>query len=85
MSEIKERIIGAVTIMTDQDAEKIWQVILDTFKQKEWVSIPEEHPDEIDLAMLADIQSNPDCHTFVTSEDAMKELGLSECVVKPLA
>lgn len=47
-----------------------------TFRERQWALIPEEEPDEIDLAMLAEIQENPDCHEFVSSEEAMKELGI---------
>ena len=76
MSNIKERIIGAVTIMNEKDAAHFWEVIQVTFQKREWDSIPEEEPDEIDLAMLEEIQNNPDCHEFVSSEEAMKELGI---------
>lgn len=31
MSSVKERIIGAVTIMNEKDAEKIWEIIQSTF------------------------------------------------------
>ena len=32
MSNIKERIMGAVTIMSDQEAEKVWNMIQDVYK-----------------------------------------------------
>ena len=76
MSTVKERIIGAVTIMDEQDAVKVWNIIMTTFRRKEWDNIPEELPDEINLAMLAEIEKDPDCHEFVSSADAMKLLGL---------
>ena len=28
MSNVKERIFGAVTIMSDEDAEKVWKLLL---------------------------------------------------------
>lgn len=31
MSNIKERILGAVTVMNDKDAEKVWDLIQSTF------------------------------------------------------
>ena len=43
---------------------------------KTWEDIEEITPDEIDTEMLKDIQSNPDCHSFVPQEEVMKELGL---------
>ncbi len=76
MSSVKERIIGAVTIMNEEDAAKIWNIIMTTFQQKEWSNIPEEVPDDIDLAMLSEIKKDPECHEFVTSKEAMNLLGL---------
>lgn len=76
MSNIKERIIGAVTIMREEDAAKVWSIIEETFNQKEWNAIPQEAPDEIDMQMLADIKTDSDCKEFVSSSEAMKELGL---------
>ena len=38
--------------------------------------IEEVTPDEWDLKMLHDAASNPDCNEFVSSDTAMKELGL---------
>lgn len=76
MSNVKERIIGAVTIMSEQDAIQIWNTIVTTFRDRAWASIPEEAPDETDLEMLADIETNPDCKEFVSHEEAMKLLGL---------
>ena len=31
MSNVQERILGAVTVMSDKDAEKIWELIQGTF------------------------------------------------------
>ena len=31
MSSIKERIFGAVTVMSEEDAQKVWDLILSTF------------------------------------------------------
>lgn len=76
MSNIKEQIIGAVTIMNEEDAAKVWDMIKKAFAEKEWEAIPEEQPDEIDFAMLDDIKSNPDCHEFLSSDETMKLLNL---------
>lgn len=76
MSSVKERIIGAVTVMNEQDANKVWDLIVNTFANKDWDNIPVETPDEIDISMLADIKTNPECHEFVSSEEAMALLGL---------
>lgn len=76
MSNVKERILGAVTVMSDYDAEIIWKIILNHFSDTPWDDIEEEIPDEIDLQMLKEIKENPDCHEFISSEEAMKELEL---------
>ena len=74
MSNIKERILGAVTVMSEKDAKTLWKIIIDNFPS--WDDIDEVEPDEIDLAMLREAETDPDCQTFVSSEEAMKELGL---------
>lgn len=76
MSGVKERILGAVTVMSEEDAVYFWQMIESTFANKEWASIPEETPDEFDLQMLEDIKNDPECKEFVSSDEAMKILGL---------
>ena len=73
MSAVKERIIGAVTIMSEDDAENIWQLIQSAFALK---NVPVTEPDEWDQQMLREIESDPDCHEFVPASQAMKELGL---------
>ncbi len=35
MSNVKERIVGAVTIMSNEDAEKVWDMIQATFHKQE--------------------------------------------------
>ncbi len=74
MSDVKERILGAVTVMTDNDAKKLWKIIIDNFAL--WNDIEEVVPDKTDKAMLKDIENDPDCQSFLSEHDAMKELGL---------
>ena len=74
MSNIKERILGAVTVMTDSDAKELWKMIIDNFGA--WNNIEEDVPDETDKAMLEEIENDPDCRLFISEHDAMKELGL---------
>lgn len=38
--------------------------------------VEEITPDEMDCKMLNEIKTNKDCHTFVSQEEAMKELNL---------
>ena len=39
--------------------------------------IEEIEPDKTDLEMLNEIETNPECKTFVSADEAMKELGLN--------
>lgn len=77
MTAIKERILGAVTIMNDAEAEAVWELIIANFPKRSWADIETVAPDEWDKKMLADIETNPDCKEFVSSDEAMKELGLN--------
>ena len=47
MSNVKERILGAVTIMSDKDAEKVWYLIQSIFTLN---NAEEVAPDEIGRA-----------------------------------
>ena len=77
MTAVKERIMGAVALMNDNDAEKFWRLIQSHYviSLKNWEDIEEAVPDEIDLLMLKEIENDPDCHEFVSSDEVMKELG----------
>ncbi|MCH5270854.1 MAG: hypothetical protein J1E83_08905 [Lachnospiraceae bacterium] len=75
MSAVKERILGAVTVMSDIEAEKIWDMITKHFSF-DWDSVETVSPDEWDKKMLAEIKEDPDCKSFVSSEEAMKAIGL---------
>ena len=77
MTAVKERIMGAVTLMNDDTAEKFWKLIQNHYiiSSKNWEDIKEAEPDEIDLLMLKEIERDPDCHEF-TSDELMKELEL---------
>ncbi len=63
MTAVKEKIIGAVTVMTDAGAESFWHLIEKNYSPS-WDDIAEEDPDEIDLKMLEAIKTDPDCHEF---------------------
>ena len=71
---LQERILGAVTVMNDEDRLRLWGIIADEFGNTgaDWDSIPEAEPDEIDLQMLREIEEDPDCREFVSSEEVEK-------------
>lgn len=77
MNAIKERILGAVTVMDDSDAEKVWNFVVKNLSPHSWDNIEEISPDEWDLQMLDDIDKNPDCHEFVSQDELLKELNLT--------
>ena len=77
MNAIKERIFGAVTVMDNSSALKLWDFISNEFAHKaDWESIPEAEPDEFDLQMLKEIEQDKDCREFVPADEAEKMLGL---------
>ncbi len=76
MNAIKERILGAVTMMNDTDAVKVWNFVVENLSPRSWDDIEEVEPDEWDLKMLDEIDKNPDCHEFISQEDLLKELNL---------
>jgi len=68
MSAVKERLFGAFTTMSESDAQSLWEIIESSYSNtvsKDWNDIEEVTPDEIDIAMLADIAQNPDCKEFI--------------------
>ncbi len=68
MSAVKERLFGAITTMTESDAQSLWEVIESSYSNtvsKDWKDIEEVTPDEINIAMLADIAQDPDCKEFI--------------------
>lgn len=74
MSNVKERILGAVTIMSEADAEKVWNLIQSTFIL---ANAEEVEPEADELRSLkayhdGDLEYQPS----ISQEDLMKELGL---------
>ena len=63
MSHVKERLLGAITVMDEASAMRLWEFVLDLSNQG-WDSIPEVEPDEIDRKMIQEIQNDPDCRLF---------------------
>ena len=77
MTAVKERIIGAVSIMSDKDADIFWHIIQKHFTLPDtFADIEKVEPDETDLIMLKEIENNPDCHEFISQEELMKELNM---------
>ena len=74
MSNVKERILGAVTIMSEKDAEKVWNLIQSAFALS---NAEEEVPDEEELAaMYAYAAGDPEYEPALSRDRVMKELGI---------
>lgn len=63
MSNVKERLLGAITVMNEEDAMRLWEFVLE-LSGNGWDSIEEVEPDEIDLQLIHEAQSDPDCQVF---------------------
>lgn len=63
MSNIKERLLGAITVMDDTSALRLWDFVLELSGQG-WSAVEEVEPDSIDLQMIREADSDPDCHAF---------------------
>ena len=75
MSNVKERIFGAVTIMSEEDAVKVWNLIQGAFALSNAEEVP-PYPDEI-AAINAYKSGDPEYQPSISQEELMKELGLN--------
>ena len=74
MSNIKERIFGAVTVMSEEDAQKVWELILSTLSLD---SIEQVLPEPEEQAAINAYQNgDPDYQPSVSQEDLIRELNL---------
>lgn len=74
MSNVKERILGAVTVMSEEDAKKVWELICATFILN---NAEEEIPDPEELgAMNAYKAGDPDYQPSISQSELIEELGL---------
>lgn len=68
MSDIKERLFGAITVMPEADAKRLWDIVTRLYGTG-WAAVEEVEPDDIDLQMIQDAKTSPDCTTFASEED----------------
>ncbi len=69
MSEIKARLMGAITVMDEEAARRLWNMIERMYSAPDWDAVEEEAPDEIDLAMIREIREDPDCTALASDEE----------------
>lgn len=80
---IRDKLIGAITVMNEADVLRLWAEVKHMAGQKLteeeaaalWSSIPEEEPDQWDLEMIAAANNDPDCKEIATDEEVKKVLG----------
>jgi hypothetical protein len=69
MSVVKERILGAITVMSEEDAKKIWEIIKMQFGFETAI------PTEEEIAIINAYKNNHDDYQpYITHEDLKKEL-----------
>ena len=74
MSEVKNRIIGAVTIMNEKDAAKVWEMIQSVFVLSNAEEVP---PEDDELTAIHAYQNGaPEYQPSATQEEVLSALGL---------
>lgn len=48
ISNIKERLLGAITVMDEANAARLWEYLLELSGNR-WDSVEEEDPDEVEI------------------------------------
>lgn len=77
MRLVKERIIGAITVMSEEEAEKIWSIIQEKFadKSQTWDEIEEAEPTPEELEIIEKYKNGDDNYQpYILHEDLKKKL-----------
>ncbi len=75
MSEVKARLIGAITVMDEDGAQRLWDYVKRLYSSDGWAAVEEVEPDEVDLQMIREAQADPDCSTFASDAEVRAVLG----------
>jgi len=82
MASMKAQIIQVVEQMDDDTIFSVWDMITRHFdtplKKITWDDIEEVEPDEIDLAMMAEMENDPDCTVYITQDELLAKRKLEE-------
>lgn len=78
MSAVKERLIGAITIMTENEALLLWEDLKNSYTQRNNLSeVEETEPTEEEIKILDAFENgDPDYTPDTSIEDLKNELGL---------
>ena len=71
MSVIKERLFGAITVMNEKDAAKMWRFVRSQF------SFPEDEPTEEEIAAVKAYENgDEEYQPYISHEDLIQKLGI---------
>jgi len=77
MNFIKERLIGAITVMSVEEAEKLWNMILSDYSDIEWESIGDVEPTEEETSIFKAYKSgDEEYQTTISHNELKKELNI---------
>ena len=78
MSAVKETLIGAITIMTENEALLLWEDLKNSYTQRNNLSeVEETEPTEEEIKILDAFENDdPDYAPDTSIEDLKNELGL---------
>ena len=75
MSEVKANLIGAITVMDEDGAQRLWEIVKQMYSSNSWDAVESVEPDEIDLQMIQEAQDDPDCNTLASDSEVRAVLG----------
>lgn len=75
MSEVKANLIGAITVMDEDGAQRLWEIVKGMYSSGSWDAVESVEPDEVDLQMIQEAQIDPDCSTFASDAEVRAILG----------
>ena len=77
MNFIKERLIGAITVMSVEEAEKLWNIILSEYDDFKWENFAETDPTEEETNIFkAYMSGDEEYQTTISHSELKKELNI---------
>lgn len=79
MTAIKERLIGAITVMNEKDAQRFWHIIQEEFMGNDITSdgIETAEPTDEEIQIITAYENGDERYQpYITHEQVKKELGI---------
>lgn len=80
MSIVKSKLLMMIELLQEEDAQSLLNYMTSHYsltKNATWDQVEEVTPDEWDLAMIKEIEENPEEHRpYLSQEQLMAELGV---------